>query len=106
VSAELKSREKRRSPRRSYNDGAWIRVEGSFGSYRRCQLLDLSRTGAMLALANALTVPNTLIFLASKQSPGCPARVKWRRGSQIAIEFLRPSSSKDTLLKPDNQQRG
>jgi hypothetical protein len=99
MSAELKSRENRRAHRQKYNDSARIRFEGSFGS-RPCQLLDGSRTGARLALANTAKIPDKLIFLDLKYNRGWLARVKWRRGAQIGIEFLRPvTSSNDTTVE-------
>jgi len=91
VSAELKSRENRRRPRHRPNDSAWIRFEDSFGT-RYCRLLDLSQTGARLAVANAHQIPDTFTFLPSKHSKGRSARVKWRRGAQIGIEFVSGSS--------------
>ena len=93
VSADLKNREGRRARRQKSNDGGWIGFEDSFGT-RRCQLLDLSRTGARLAIADANKIPDKFIFLSSKHGAGYPARVKWRRGTQIGIEILRPIAEK------------
>jgi hypothetical protein len=93
VNADLKNHEGRRARRQKSNDIAWIRFEDSFGA-RRCQLLDLSRTGARVAIADANKIPDKFVFLSSKRGAGYPARVKWRRGTQIGIEFLRPIAEK------------
>jgi PilZ domain len=81
-----KNIENRRARRRGYNNSAWIRLEDSFG-IRRCQLLDISRTGVRLAMADPDKIPKTFILLLSKNSAGYRARVKWRRGTQIGAEF-------------------
>jgi len=95
LSAELKKNENRRAPRRAYNDEAWIRVEGF--PLRRCRVLDLSRTGVRLTIANPHRIPDIFTLILSNNS-GLPARVKWRRHDQIGAEYRlaaegRPGSS-------------
>jgi len=75
----------RAAARREHSDDAWIRAEGSL--LRRCQVLDLSRTGARLAITNTDRIPETFALILSKGSAGRPTRVKWRRHTQIGVEF-------------------
>ena len=94
LSAELKKYENRRAARRGYNNNAWIRPEGSFG-LQPCQVVDISRTGVRLRIANLQKVPEKFILLFSKFGAGHLARVKWRRGIQVGAELLTPAGSTD-----------
>lgn len=87
LSAELASKQNRRASRRGYNDNAWIRFDGAFGS-RQCRLLDISRTGVRLTTANADEIPETFVLLLSKNGTGYRVRIKWRRGTEIGAEFV------------------
>lgn len=78
--------DKRRAPRRGYNVNAWIRQENRFG-FHECRVLDLSRSGARLALVDAYRIPESFVLFLAKHDAGQQARVKWRRGSQIGAEF-------------------
>lgn len=62
---------------------------------RQCQVLDLSRTGVRLRVANPHNLPYTFNLLLSKNSTGRPARVKWRRDNELGAEFFKadPSST-------------
>jgi hypothetical protein len=95
LSTELKKYENRRAARRGYNDNAWIRPEGSFG-LQPCQVVDISRTGVRLRIANLQNVPSKFILMLSKFGTGHIARVKWRRGSQVGAELLSAGNSGDT----------
>jgi hypothetical protein len=76
----------RRAPRRGYNVNAWIRQEDRFG-VRECRVLDLSRSGARLALVDAYRIPKSFVLFLAMNGRGQQARVKWRRGTQIGAEF-------------------
>jgi PilZ domain-containing protein len=95
LSAELKKYENRRAPRRGSNDNAWIRPEDSFG-LQPCQVVDISRTGVRLRVANFHKVPGKFILMFSKNGKGCLARVKWQRGTQVGAELLSSANSGDT----------
>jgi len=82
---------RRAALRRGYNNNAWIRLGGSLA--RECQVVDLSRTGVRLTVTNADSLPETFILLLSKGSTGRPARVKWRRGTQVGAEFITANAS-------------
>ena len=75
---------RRAAPRRGYNDDAWIRVGGAL--LRRCRVLDVSRTGVRLTIANAHRIPDRFTLILSKNA-GYPALVKWRRHTQIGAEY-------------------
>ena len=107
LSAELKKFENRRAARRGYNNNGWIRPEGSFG-LQPCQVVDISRTGVRLRIANLQKVPEKFILLFSKFGAGHLARVKWRRGIQVGAELLTAAGSTDTTAdehadKPANR---
>ena len=70
---------------RYYGTNARIGLEGFLT--RQCQVLDLSRTGVRLAVANADDLPNTFTLFLSKNS-GRSVRVKWRRANEIGAEFF------------------
>jgi hypothetical protein len=76
----------RRAPRRGYNGNAWIRQEDRFGVHE-CRVLDLSRSGARLAVVDACRIPERFVLFLAKNDRGLQARVKWRRGTQIGAEF-------------------
>jgi hypothetical protein len=50
-------------------------------------VLDVSRTGVRLEIANGCSIPNNFVLLFSKSDTGHNATVKWRRGTQIGAEF-------------------
>jgi hypothetical protein len=77
--------DRRAALRRGCNDDAWIRVEG--GLLRRCRVLDISRTGVRLTITNTHTIPDRFTLILSKNLPGQPAVVKWRRYDQIGAEY-------------------
>ena len=95
LSSELKKFENRRAARRGSNNNAWIRPEGSFG-LQPCQVVDISRTGVRLRIANLQKVPEKFLLLFSKFGAGHLARVKWRRGVQVGAELVSPAGSADT----------
>jgi hypothetical protein len=83
---------RRAAPRHRYDgDNTWIRPGGSLT--RQCQVLDLSRTGVRLAVTNADNLPNTFTLILSKNSSERPARVTWRRGTEVGAEFFKADSS-------------
>jgi hypothetical protein len=82
MNAKQTKTDRRYARRRGYNDDAWIRPAGCF-LIRRCKVVDLSRTGVRLTIANADKIPNKFILSLSKSGTGVLAHVKWRRGAQI-----------------------
>ena len=99
LSTELKKHDNRRAARRGHADNAWIRSEGSFG-LQPCQVVDISRTGVRLRIANLQNMPSKFILMLSKFGTGQLARVKWRRGSQVGAELVSAGDSGD--MSPDN----
>jgi len=94
----------RAAPRRRYNESAWIRLGGSL--VRECQVVDLSRTGVRLLVKNADSLPDTFVLVLSKGSTGRPARVRWRRGTQVGAEFVMANSSSASRLTTDPPKAG
>jgi hypothetical protein len=86
----LAKKNRRATPRHRYDGNkSWIRPEGSLT--RPCQILDLSRTGARLAVTDAYSLPDIFTLILSRNSSGgsYPARVKWRRGTEVGAEFFK-----------------
>jgi hypothetical protein len=83
-----KPKEQRRASRRMIGAKALIRLDGGFAA-RRCNVVDLSDTGVQITIDAAETVRGVFNFCMSADvGSGRPARVKWRRGSQIGAEFI------------------
>jgi hypothetical protein len=80
-----KRTELRRSTRRTLGSRAWIRLDSSF-AVRPCRVLDLSATGARLSIEGEIT--KSFLLLLSLKSAGRKARIKWRRGNQVGIQFV------------------
>lgn len=80
---------RRAAPRHQYDgNNARVRLEGSLT--RPCQV--------RLTVTNAHSLPNTFTLILSKNSGGCPARVKWQRGNEVGAEFFRADSSSASRL--------
>ncbi len=77
-----------RAARRHRCDHNDTRIQSEGPSSGECQILDLSQTGARLAVMNAESFPDTFVLILSKNRTGRPARVIWRRGSEIGAEFF------------------
>ena len=77
---------RKRAPRHSLNANAWIRQTGSF-AVRECRVIEVSRTGARLEVANPNNVPDELLLLFSRSDAGNHATVVWRRGTELGVEF-------------------
>jgi hypothetical protein len=78
----------RKAIRRKIGETAWIRPEGGF-AVRPCRLIDYSETGAKIALPPSERLSSTFYLLISRNaSPGRRARIKWRKGDEIGVEFF------------------
>jgi hypothetical protein len=80
-----KRTERRKSGRRTLGSRAWIRLDSSF-AVRPCRVMDLSPTGARLSIEGE--IPKSFALLLSLSSAGRKARIKWRRGNLVGIQFL------------------
>lgn len=79
---------KKREPRRSVNETAWITLDGGFAA-RQCRVLDLSKNGAKLVVETAEHIP-TIIQLAFSRDArtGRTCEVLWRRGKMLGVRFI------------------
>ena len=80
-----KRRERRKSGRSTLGSRGWIRLDSGF-AVRPCRVIDLSPTGARLSIEGEIT--KSFALLLSLNSAGRKARIKWRRGNLVGIEFL------------------
>jgi PilZ domain len=83
--AKKRRPERRRSARSTLGSRAWIRLDDSF-AVRPCRVIDLSPTGARLSIEGEITKPFALLL--ALNSAGRKARIKWRRGNQVGIQFI------------------
>ena len=93
-------KENRRAASRHRYDGNNTRIGIEGCLTRQCQVIDLSRTGVRLAVANADSLPNTFILFLSNSRSGRSVRVKWRRGNEIGAEFFSPPSPRLNASAP------
>ena len=78
----------RKAPRRRMGSAAWIRPDDEF-SIRKCIISDISPTGVRLFVDPSLvTMKRFNLLMTRNAAPGCPCRVKWRRGTEIGAEFV------------------
>lgn len=75
-----------RAPRHPVDMEAWIRRQGSFAT-QPCRVLDVSRSGVRIDVANAYGIPDKFLLLFSKSDTGHNATVKWRRDTQMGVKF-------------------
>jgi len=80
-----KRAERRKSARSTHGSRAWIRPDSSF-AVRECRVVDLSPVGARLSIEGE--IPKSFALLLSLNSAGRKARIKWRRGNQVGIQFI------------------
>ena len=80
-----KSKEQRKSARKSINTRAWFRVDGGF-AVRPCSVIDISDTGARLSIEG--DIPASFALMLSRNSKGRNARIKWRRGDKVGVVFV------------------
>jgi hypothetical protein len=88
--------DKRRS--RRFDWSKWVRLSWSDGHEQPCQLNDISQHGARVTLPAGAAVPDMLQLVLRQGARPRPARVVWRSGLDLGLEFetatlSRPSSS-------------
>jgi hypothetical protein len=90
-------KESRKEPRSRIGSKVWIRLDDGF-SVRACKLVDLSGGGIRIKVAAPYDVAGLFSLMMTRDAaPGRRCRVKWRRGSEIGAEFVRPQSAQDQL---------
>lgn len=85
---------RRRSVRRAIGYSA--KIVASDGSWQRdCRVLDVSQTGAKLAIDRAAELPQDFILALSAQGNATRfCQVVWVEDSQIGVRFERPAASR------------
>ncbi len=90
-------KESRKESRSKIGQKVWIRLDGGF-SVRACKLVDLSGGGLRIKVDAPFDVAGLFSLMMTRNAaPGRRCRVKWRRGSEIGAEFIRPRSAQDQL---------
>ena len=83
-----KPSDQRRVSRFKTNASIAISLDGQSSAWA-CRLIDLSAVGARISIAPQDEIPNTFTLLLSKNALlGRPAKVRWRRGTEIGAEFI------------------
>jgi hypothetical protein len=82
------SNDKRRRPRKHLDLPAWIDV-GNDARLQRCTLVDMSDSGARLAVDDIESLPDKFLLALSRSGqPRQSCTVVWRRHDEIGIEFI------------------
>ena len=82
------SNDKRRRPRKHLDLPAWIDV-GNDARLQRCTLVDMSDSGARLAVDDIESLPDKFLLALSRSGqPRQSCNVVWRRHDEIGIEFI------------------
>lgn len=82
------STDKRQRPRKLLNLPAWIEV-GADARPQRCTLIDMSDSGARLAVDDIECLPDKFHLALSKFGrPRQSCNIVWRRHDEIGIEFI------------------
>jgi hypothetical protein len=80
---------KKRAPRKSVQQQAWIILEGGFAA-RACKVLDLSDSGAKISMTDPSAVHTRLkLVFARNSTRGRACEVAWRRGQTMGLKFVR-----------------
>ena len=82
------SNDKRLRPRKQLNSPAWIDV-GNDARLQRCTVVDMSDSGARLAVDDIECLPDRFLLALSRfDQPSQNCNVVWRRHDEIGIEFV------------------
>ena len=57
------------------------------GPEHRCDILDVSERGARIAISEVLTTDCFDLVVVGKSAPARAARVRWRRGNEVGLQF-------------------
>lgn len=79
--------ENRASPRSRVLKSGTILV-GSRPSVISCMVRNLSKTGAKLICGDQISVPNSFRLSVGGEAEPRMARVRWRKGNEIGVEFV------------------
>ena len=90
----MAQREKRRRRRVKTRRAAWINIDDNAKPVR-CVLWDVSEDGARLAPAQAGKLPDVFTLVLDKTTAH-RCRVRWRKGAQVGVRFLRGSVDDNT----------
>ena len=77
-----------RKPRHKTQHYAWLLLDGGFAK-RKCTILDLSATGARIAVARAGSIGNDVsLALTGDVRKVTRCRLIWRTDAAIGVEFI------------------
>ncbi len=86
---KMASAPKKRALRKSLRQPGWITFDGGFAA-RRCEVLNMSATGARITIDDLNALPAKLRLAFSRDArTGRPCEVVWRRGKSVGIKFVR-----------------
>jgi PilZ domain-containing protein len=100
--------EKRRSSRHNITEPGWVDV-GDKARFKRCELIDISDTGARLFVEDIEDIPDSFSLHLSGYGIRCHlCNVVWRRDNSIGVEFLvaEPTLEGDVLDSEAMWQNG
>lgn len=81
-----------RKTRHKTQMGVWLTLDGGFAK-RPCTIIDLSTTGARLAVENGGKLGSRIALAMTKDVRKLtPCRLVWQRGNEIGVEFVQAAS--------------
>ncbi|MGB9369665.1 MAG: PilZ domain-containing protein [Xanthobacteraceae bacterium] len=87
------STNRRNSVRRAIGYGATI-VAPDASWTRKCRVIDISASGAKLALEEPGELPKDFVLMLSERNgPSRRCHVVWETGDQLGVEFERPKKA-------------
>jgi hypothetical protein len=87
------STNRRKAIRRSIGYGATI-VASDASWTRKCRVIDISASGAKLALEEPGELPKDFVLMLSERAgPKRRCHVVWETGDQLGVEFERPKKA-------------
>jgi hypothetical protein len=78
---------KRQQPRRRRHQSAWITL-GDGTAKHKCQVADVSQSGAKITLDTAVEVGSLLDIAFVPRAAARRCEVVWRRGNTLGIRFI------------------
>jgi hypothetical protein len=89
---------RRRYPRRTANEAVWIEKVPAI--LERCTLVNVSETGARLAISDVYDLPVSFALHLTRESDGARrCRIIWQRDHEVGVEFLSEGALKQNTSR-------
>jgi hypothetical protein len=93
---------RRRYPRRTANEVVWIEKVPTI--LERCTLVNVSETGARLAISDVYDLPESFALHLTRESDGARrCQIIWRQDHEVGVEFLSEGALKQNTSRSHPQ---